>query len=320
MTKSTPFQLRGITSFFVGGENVRMEFPATENVALAMGSAPRSLEQSGDYEVGQMYVQGFLGADRDGTAPILMWHGGGMTGVTWETTPDGRPGWVELAARDGFDVYVSDAVERGRSSVSPKAIIEESVVFRPKELSWDVFRFGPVGGYATDPGERDIYPGQRFPMAAFDTFAKQFVARWPVLVPEVKAAYREYLQSFEQCIVMVHSQGGGMSIDTTLACPGHTKALVLIEPSGAPEVDDVSANAGVPHLVVWGDYMDRSERWQEYRGEVERYLDAVAKLGAPVTVIDLPAEGIQGNSHFPMMDDNSAEIWARVSGWIKALG
>jgi hypothetical protein len=42
-----------------------------------------------------------------------MWHGGGLTGVTYETTPDGREGWLNLFVRKGWDVYVSDAVERG---------------------------------------------------------------------------------------------------------------------------------------------------------------------------------------------------------------
>ncbi len=319
MTQSDTFSLRGLESFFVGGENVMLDLTPTGDVALAMGSAARPLAQAGNYEIGQMYVQGFLGAPAEGTTPILMWHGGGMTGVTWESTPDGRPGWLELALRDGFDVYVSDAVERGRSSSPPDAITGMDAVFRPKELSWEVFRMGPDEGFSMDTGERVAYPGQRFPMQAFDTFCKQFVARWPELVPRVKSAYREYLARFEDCIVMVHSQGGGMSIDTTLACPGRVKALVLVEPSGAPESEDVSANKDIPHLVIWGDYFDQSPRWQEYRGEVERYLSAITALGGRVDVIDLPAQGIPGNSHFPMMDDNSADVWAMVSDWIRRL-
>jgi pimeloyl-ACP methyl ester carboxylesterase len=313
---ATTFRLRGLNSFFVGAESVHLDLPPTGNVALAMGSAARPLQQAGDYETGQMYVQGFLGADDDTSLPLMMWHGGGMTGVTWETTPDGRPGWLELALRDGFDVYVSDAMERGRAAPPPDAVNGMDVVFRPKELSWDVFRMGPVGGYATDPAARQIFPGQRFPMAAYDTLARQFVPRWPALVDRVKRAYRAYLERFPECIVMAHSQGGGMAIETTLAVPGHAKALVLVEPSGAPDFDDVGANADIPHLVVWGDFFAQSPRWQEYRAEVERYLDAVTAAGGRVNVIDLPAMGIMGNSHCPMMDDNSAEIWRMVSDWL----
>ena len=45
-----------------------------------------------------------------------MWHGGGLSGVTWETKPDGKPGWQNYFLKAGHDVYVSDAVERGRAS------------------------------------------------------------------------------------------------------------------------------------------------------------------------------------------------------------
>jgi len=34
------------------------------------------------------------------------------TGVTWETTPDGREGWLNYFLRKGWAVYNSDAVER----------------------------------------------------------------------------------------------------------------------------------------------------------------------------------------------------------------
>jgi len=44
-----------------------------------------------------------------------MWHGGGLTGVTYETTPDGREGWLNYFVKLGWDVYNSDAVERGRA-------------------------------------------------------------------------------------------------------------------------------------------------------------------------------------------------------------
>jgi len=314
-----PFTLRGINSFFVGGGNSSLELAPTENVALAMGSKPVPLEQSGDFETGQMYVQGFLGASEADTTPILMWHGGGMTGVTWETTPDGRPGWLELALRDRFDVYVSDALERGRSSAPPQAITTMSPVFRTKALAWDVFRMGPDGGYVTTPQDRQPFPGQRFPMQAFDMLARQFVVRWPELLPMVKTAYREYLARFESCIIIAHSQAGGLAIETALAQPGRVRALILVEPSGAPDIKTVEATKDIPHLVIWGDYFTESPRWRENRSIVEGYLNAITSHAGRVDIIDLPARGIHGNSHCPMMDNNSAEIWTMISAWIKAL-
>lgn len=48
-----------------------------------------------------------------GKYPLLLWHGGGMTGKSYETTPDGRPGWLSYFIRSGWKTYLSDAVERG---------------------------------------------------------------------------------------------------------------------------------------------------------------------------------------------------------------
>ncbi len=314
-----PLALRGLRSFFVGGANQRVELAPSEAVALALGSARRTLEQSGDYQIGQMYVQGYLAAEQNGLPPLLMWHGGGMTGATWEMTPDGRPGWLELALREGFDVYVSDAVERGRASVPPTAITELAPVFRPKELAWKIFRMGPDDGYASQPEARRAFANQRFPVAAYDTFANQFVARWPALAPMVKAAYREYVDSFDRVVLVAHSQGCGFAQETALAHPSRLHAVVLVEPSGAPAdppPQSLRALTNVPHLVVWGDFFDQSPVWQDYRQTVETHLGALREAGVRVEVLDLPALGIEGNSHFPMMDDNCDVIWQMISDWL----
>jgi hypothetical protein len=42
-----------------------------------------------------MYVQYVKLADSKARYPLLMWHGGGLSGVTWETKPDGKPGWQQ---------------------------------------------------------------------------------------------------------------------------------------------------------------------------------------------------------------------------------
>jgi hypothetical protein len=44
------------------------------------------------YYVEQAYMQRFVPAERVQEVPVLLVHGGGLTGVCWETTPDGRPG------------------------------------------------------------------------------------------------------------------------------------------------------------------------------------------------------------------------------------
>ena len=88
------------------------------------GGPMTKLDPNGQYMVEQMYVQYFLPKNKKGKLPLLMWHGGGLTGVTYESTPDGREGWMNFFIRKGWDTYVSDAVERGRSGFAIAGRVE----------------------------------------------------------------------------------------------------------------------------------------------------------------------------------------------------
>lgn len=91
-----------------------------------------------------MYVQYTELAEPVCPYPILMWHGGGLTGVTWETTPDGREGFDTLFLRHGFNVYVSDAVERGRASWAQFPEINPvPPCFNSYAERWTTYRLGP---------------------------------------------------------------------------------------------------------------------------------------------------------------------------------
>ena len=80
---------------------------------------PAKVDPNGTYQVEQMYVQYFLAQNRKGKLPLLLWHGGGLSGVTYETKPDGGEGWLTYFIRRGWDTYISDAMERGRSGWTP---------------------------------------------------------------------------------------------------------------------------------------------------------------------------------------------------------
>ena len=72
----------------------------------------------------------------------------------------------------------------------------------------------------------------------------------------------------------------------------------------------------VPIVAIWGDYCDALPAWTKYKSQVTGFLHQVEAAGGQVDVFDLPQMGIHGNSHMPMMDDNSAEIAALVLTWI----
>ena len=308
-----------IGSFHVEGrEIIARDLPLQEGV-FTRGSPPRTIDLNGEHEAEQMYVQFVQLAEPKAKYPLLMWHGGGMTGVTWEDTPDGRPGWQLTFLRNGHDVYVSDAVERGRASwCCVPGVYEGSVVTRTKQECWEGFRCGPAGSWDPDPAKRKAYDGQRFPVDAIDAFHRQTVPRWTTSDVPTQRAYDRLVRKVGPAVIMVHSQGGNFGFTAALHAPDKVRAYIGIEPSGTPDLTsaDLATIRDIPHLIVWGDYIDITPQWVESRGRVEAYSDAVRAAGGTFDIIDLPALGIKGNSHFPMMDDNSDQVAALVQDWM----
>src|SRR5256885_11898365 len=105
---SAPYALRDMGSFHVGGRDVEVTGKPVKDVVFTPGGVPAKVDLNGTYSVEAMYVQYFLPANRRGTVPLLLWHGGGLTGVTYETKPDGREGGLNFFVKQGLDGYKYD--------------------------------------------------------------------------------------------------------------------------------------------------------------------------------------------------------------------
>ena len=80
---SAPYALRDMGSFHVGGRDVEISGKPVKEVVFTPGGVPATIDLNGTYAVEAMYVQYFLPANRRGSVPLLMWHGGGLTGVSY---------------------------------------------------------------------------------------------------------------------------------------------------------------------------------------------------------------------------------------------
>jgi len=162
-TSKLPLLLKAQGSFFVGGEIINQN--ATET----------GLGLAGHSAVNQMYVQ-YMTPLLGTKVPVVMVHGGTLSGKSFETTPDGRMGWNEYFVRQGHPVYNADQVGRARSGfnqavynnvraglVPPAAQPNMSRV--TSEYAWVGFRFGPTPGVP--------FPDTQFPVNAADEFLKQ---------------------------------------------------------------------------------------------------------------------------------------------------
>jgi pimeloyl-ACP methyl ester carboxylesterase len=310
-----------IGSFHAGGEITTCTGLPLRGRVSTPGGAIHPIDPNGEIMAGQMYVQYVRLAKPQADAPLLMWHGGGMTGVNWETTPDGRPGWQMFFLRAGFDTYVSDAVERGRAGFAPfPEVYPEAPYFRTAREAWEeTFRFGPSGSWNIDPAKRRPHAGLRFPADHFEAFLAQCVPRWACNNERTQNAYSALLERIEGGIIMTHSQGGNFGLTSAVLHPHRVRAVISLEPSGAPDpaIHDARVLKNIPHLFLWGDYLDRHSFWVESRPAVERWRDALRAAGCNVTWIDLPSLGITGNSHALMADHNSDEIAAIVLAWLR---
>lgn len=318
-TLSAPgrLNLRSVGSFHIGGQRKTLRGLPLEHVRLAVGAAPRTVDPNGSYVSGQMYVQYYLQQQAVSPWPIVLWHGGGMTGANWESTPDGRPGWLQRLLEMGFDVYVCDAVERGRAGWSRwPDIYQHAPLFRTLEEGWDMFRLGPA--QADERGGLQVHPGQQFPTEAFEAFAAQWVPRWADHEAMTLRAYEAFLEKIGPCVLMAHSQGGGLALTMATQRPEWLKAVVAIEPSGAPH-ELPATPAGPAYLMVWGDHVHDHPVWCKYRARVDAHQQQLCALGASAQTLDLPQRGITGNSHFPMLDRNSDQVLDAILHWLRPL-
>lgn len=316
MPQPAMIQLASIQSFHVGGRRQALSGRAVEQRVLAQGGQPRALDMNGDHMVGQLYAQFYTQASPTRALPVVLWHGGGMTGANWEATPDGRPGWLQHFLEAGLHVCVSDAMERGRASWAlwPE-LYEQAPVMRSMQEGWDMFRVGPLAGYSSDASQRRAHAGQRFPVECFDQFACQWVPRWTGHENRIMQAYEALLARIGPCVLIGHSQGGGFALRAAALWPQWVKAVVALEPSGAP-VDVPLSGPLPPHLVLWGDHIEQHPAWVAYRRTVEGHATRLRAAGAAVEVVDLAARGLPGHSHFPMLDHGSDAVCALVIDWI----
>jgi pimeloyl-ACP methyl ester carboxylesterase len=313
--------LRGMGSFHIGGRIVEVSGKPVRMIVRQPGGPQTKLDPNGQYMVEQMYVQYFLPKNRKGKVPLLMWHGGGLTGVTYETTPDGREGWVNMFIRKGWDVYNSDAVERGRSGFASSDVWPSEPTFLTYQDPFERFRIGDgQGSWNADPAKRKVLPGNQFPVEAYENYMRQSVPRWLSTDDAIIAAYVALVDKICPCVMLVHSQGGAFGFKVAEQRADKIKAIVAIESATAGILANAPRLKDIPTLMVFGDYVEQHPRWANFRKIDLQYADAIRAAGGTVDVIDLPAIGIRGNSHMLMQDKNNGEIADVIQKWLSDKG
>jgi pimeloyl-ACP methyl ester carboxylesterase len=311
-----PIVLKEQGSFYAGGEI----FEIPSRIAT-----PGADPQPGDISKDHVYVQYQIPKDEKHPYPIIMVHGGGHTGKTYETTPDGREGWFTSFTRRGFASYVIDDPNRGRACCEPTelhlvrmGLLDPSQLpnmnIYTKQQAYSVFRFGPEYPVA--------YPGMRFPLQAIDQYAPQWVLTYRDAEEndKIKNGIIAAIDAVDgPVILMTHSQSGPRGLEAVLARADKVKAYVSIEPAGfgIPDGESAATLKDVPIFTVFGDNVELSSFATNWLDSATATAELVNAAGGNAKVLELPDVGIQGNSHMMMMDNNNEKIADIIEAWIK---
>jgi pimeloyl-ACP methyl ester carboxylesterase len=249
-----------------------------------------------------------------------MIHGGMHTGVTWETTPDGREGWQTLFVRAGFETLVVDQVCRGRSAPDLDALNphlgEGGTPGRSFTTGAGMGARFARGGHRFDlsPDNLHRYGGQLAPDLHIHDAWDQ--GRPGLSDPRNQPPLLALIDRIGPVVLITHSQGGDVGWRAAIARPEGVKAIVAIEPAlVTPGLDD-PAFPPIPVRVMWGDNLPAEGALLSRQQVAETRALAAER---PWLEIDVLAEdGFPGNGHMLMMEDNNADIAARVMDWLSA--
>lgn len=193
------YSIRSFGSYYAGGRVLHVSKGVSRDIQFTR-EASYSYDPRGHFRVGAAYVQHFVPEGARDLPPVVLVHGGGMHGAVWETTPDGRPGWLHGLLDMRREVHVVDMAERGRAGFAPGHIGGEPIL-RSMEEAWELFRIGPADVYTA----RKAFPGTQFPVDAFDGLAALSCPRWLTTSLMQREALEAVLDRTGPATVICHS-------------------------------------------------------------------------------------------------------------------
>lgn len=209
----------------------------------------RYVEKDGQhYMQGSMYVDVWEPANPSQPYPIVFLHGAGQTGLYWQQTPDGRPGWAHYLVEQGYTVYMPDFPARGRSIYVPGVDGDLQIRSAERICCSTTAAYTNGGEFGEWPRHDRVarWPGDgMMGDPVFDTFYKtqvEFVGGGGALIRDAYIALLDRIGS--PVILIAHSQGGGIAWPVADARPELVKGIVGLEPAGPPmqRVDRISVS------------------------------------------------------------------------------
>ncbi len=316
------------------------------------GGTVQTLENGVTFHGDHGYAQYYIPAQAK-NYPVIMWHGIGQSGKTFESTPDGREGYQAILTRRGWAVYIMDQPRRGRAgrtlaaqgkAASPTVLLESA--------AWDAFRFG----LWVPPAAPKAFPTLAQPLdgASVNQFFRQ---QTPDTGAEPDKAYLAktaacLLERTGPAILMTHSRSGMYGWATAMERPDLVKAVVAYEPGHyvfpegeIPEdiprgslhvtamdtptvpLEEFKKLTRMPIVIIYGDNIAKdvtgvfnSEVWRAASLRGRQFAAAVNRHGGDARIVFLPELGMHGNTHVPFADLNNLQVADHLEDWLHEKG
>jgi pimeloyl-ACP methyl ester carboxylesterase len=281
-----------------------------------------------------IYVDYFPAFSKAATRlPLVMLHGGFHTGAGYISTPDGRSGWADYFAKQGYAVYVADWPGHGRSPASKEfATLSMHEIVRSFDcllqeigsaiilchsasgpIAWKMTANNPslvaaIIGIAPGPAA-NIQPALPDDPVAIAGLQHDQAAGCPIYSPVDKPVWvdRDFIQNFwanSPRFPQVAFESYARSIVPESASVLNERFHIGGKGLSVPDPSVVSDR---PILIVTGEVDPRHPRETDAR--VAEFFKADHMW--------LPDLGVLGNGHMLMLENNSDEIAGLISQWLQ---
>ncbi|HEX6995220.1 MAG TPA: alpha/beta fold hydrolase [Gammaproteobacteria bacterium] len=263
---------------------------------------------------------------------LLMWHS--ASAVAWQSRWDGGEGFQSIFVRRGYPVYLWDGPRVGRANWG---CAETTYAPEPgrDQQNFVAWRFG------SDYPE--FFDGVQFPTGDSEAWNQATRARYQefdtVENAELQAEAAAALADRIGPTVALTNSAGGLRALLTALKTDNIKGIVAYEnvgfvfPEGeAPDVrpgpfgpvivplDEFRKLTRIPIQLVWGDNLDKTDRFTGAVAQSRLFAELVNKYGGNAEVLMLRDAGLVGNTHIPFADLNNVDVADLLSEFLEANG
>ncbi len=275
---------------------------------------------------GQIAVLGLVPDTATPKFPIIMLPGFALGATIYIETPDGREGWAMNAVRRGHPVYLVEPAQSARAGFNPDPYTAAQLgeaSESPLLFTWG--RQHVWSRWGLGPEYPKPFADSRFPVEHYDNLIRAYtpinvgsIAGGSMITYQLEAnvvGLTELLEQTGPAVLLVHSASGTTGFEVARRASGNVRAVVNVEPVGCP-TEIIDSLNGIAVLSMFGDHMEVRPQMPIRRDQCQETVDYLSANGTPATMFNLPAMGIDGNSHLPMSEDNSAELMTMILDWL----